>query len=101
MALLKFPDNIKSEWDAKETGSNVNSEWDRLMDEYSKKHPELFGELERIINNDLPSDFKKNYEDFLEGLAVADQEEMATRKASEVCLNFFCEQLPELIGGSG
>ena len=25
---------------------------------------------------------------------------MATRKASELCLNFFCDELPELVGGS-
>ena len=95
-----IPKNIKSEWDAKEAGSKVNSDWDRLMDEYSKKHPVLFGELERIINNDLPRDFEENYEDFLRELVAADQKEMATRKASEVCLDFFCNQLPELIGGS-
>ena len=95
-----IPENIKSEWDAKEAGSIVNADWDRLMDEYSKKHPVLFGELERIINNDLPRDFEENYVDFLGGLVVADQKEMATRKASEVCLDFFCNQLPELIGGS-
>jgi transketolase len=95
-----IPENIKFEWDAKEAGSKVNSDWDRLMDEYSKKHPVLFGELERIIKNDLPRDFEENYKDFLERLVAADQKEMATRKASEVCLDFFCNQLPELIGGS-
>jgi transketolase len=95
-----IPENIKFEWDAKAAGSKVNSDWDRLMDEYSKNHPVLFGELERIIKNDLPRDFEENYEDFLGRLVVADQKEMATRKASEVCLDFFCNQLPELIGGS-
>ena len=95
-----IPENIKSEWDAIEDGSKVNSEWDSLMNEYSKKHPVLFNELKRLINNDLPNDFEQNYEDFIEGLIAADQKDMATRKASEVCLNFFCEQLPELIGGS-
>jgi len=95
-----IPENIKSEWDAIEAGSKVNSEWDSLMNEYSKKHPVLFNELKRLINNDLPNDFEQNYEDFIEGLIAADQKDMATRKASEVCLNFFCEQLPELIGGS-
>ena len=97
---FEIPENIKSEWDAKENGSKINSEWDALMDEYSKKHPELFNELERLINNQLPNDFERNYEDFLEELLAADQKDMATRKASEVCLNFFCAQLPELIGGS-
>ena len=35
------------------------------MDEYSKKHPELFNELERLINNQLPNDFEKIMKIFL------------------------------------
>jgi transketolase len=95
-----IPENIKSEWDAKEIGSKHNSEWDALMDEYSTMYPELSNELKRLINNDLPNDFEKLYEEFLEGLVAGDQKDLATRKASELCLNFFCEQLPELVGGS-
>ena len=70
------------------------------MDEYSKMHPELSNELKRLINNELPNDFEKLFEEFLEGLVTDDQKDLATRKASEICLNFFCEQLPELVGGS-
>jgi transketolase len=70
------------------------------MNEYSKMHPELSNELERLINNELPNDFEKLYQEFLEGLVAGDKKDFATRKASEICLNFFCEQLPELIGGS-
>ena len=95
-----IPADIKSEWDAKEAGSKHNSEWDELMNEYSKMHPELSNELERLINNELPNDFEKLYQEFLEGLVAGDKKDLATRKASEICLNFFCEQLPELIGGS-
>ena len=71
-----------------------------LMKEYSKIHPKLFNELERLINNELPNDFEKYYEEFIEELVAGDQKDLATRKASEVCLNFFCELLPELVGGS-
>ena len=95
-----IPADIKSEWDAKEAGSKHNSEWDELMNEYSKMHPELSNELERLINNELPNGFEKLYQEFLEGLVAGDKKDLATRKASEICLNFFCEQLPELIGGS-
>ena len=70
------------------------------MEEYSNAHPELFNELSRLINNELPENFEKLFQEFIEGLASSDQKELATRKASEICLNFFCEQLPELVGGS-
>jgi transketolase len=95
-----IPADIKSQWDAKELGSKHNSEWDSLMNEYSRMHPELSNELQRLINNELPNDFEKLYEEFLEGLVTGDQKDLATRKASEICLNFFCEHLPELVGGS-
>jgi transketolase len=95
-----IPADIKSEWDAKEVGSKHNSEWDALMDEYSKMYPELSHELKRLINDELPNDFEKLYEEFLEDLIEGDQKDLATRKASEICLNFFCKQLPELVGGS-
>ena len=95
-----IPASIKSEWDAKESGSKHNSDWNMLMEEYSNAHPELFNELSRLINNELPENFEKLFQEFIEGLASSDQKELATRKASEICLNFFCKQLPELVGGS-
>jgi transketolase len=95
-----IPEGIKSGWDATEVGAKHNSEWDSLMDEYAKKHPELSNELQRLIDKQLPDDFEKLFEDFLQELAAGDQKDLATRKASEICLDFFCKQLPELVGGS-
>jgi transketolase len=97
---FEIPPSIKSEWDARDSGSQLNSDWDMLMEEYSKAYPKLFNELSRLINNELPDNFEKLYKEFIEGLIASDQKDFATRKASEICLNFFCEQLPELVGGS-
>ena len=93
-----IPEGIKSGWDATEVGAKHNSEWDSLMDEYAKKHPELSNELQRLIDKQLPDDFEKLFEDFLQELAAGNQTDLATRKASEICLDFFCKQLPELVG---
>ena len=95
-----IPEDIKSGWDATEVGAKHNSEWDSLMDEYAKKHPELSNELQRLINKQLPDKFEELFENFLQELAAGDQKDLATRKASEICLDFFCKQLPELVGGS-
>ena len=97
---FEIPSSIKSEWDARDSGSQLNSDWDMLMEEYSKAYPKLFNELNRLINNELPDNFEKLYIEFIEGLTASDQKDFATRKASEICLNFFCEQFPELVGGS-
>ncbi len=97
---FEIPEIIKSEWDACEVGEEVNGAWNKLMEEYSQKHPDSFAELMRLIDNKLPKNFDSAYTEFLNELVLSDQGDLATRKASEVCLNFFCQQLPELIGGS-
>ncbi len=95
-----IPENIKSEWDAQDQGEKLNKSWNQLMEEYQAKHPEDFKELNRLVANDLPENFEELYEEFLASLATGNQQDIATRKASEVCLDFFCQQLPELVGGS-
>jgi len=99
-APFHIPEFIKSEWDAKQSGSKLNDEWDKLMEEYSQSHPESFKELTRLIKNKLPENFEKSYKEFLSDLISSDEQSLATRKASELCLNFFCDELPELVGGS-
>jgi len=99
-APFHIPEFIKSEWDAKQSGSKLNDEWDTLMEEYSQSHPESFKELTRLIKNKLPENFEKSYKEFLSDLISSDEQSLATRKASELCLNFFCDELPELVGGS-
>ena len=95
-----IPDEIKSEWDGKVAGAELNASWDKLMKDYSEKHPESFKELKRVINNELPINFEDTYKDFIYELSEGDKKDIATRKASELCLNYFCEKLPELVGGS-
>ena len=99
-APFYIPESIKSEWDANESGSKLNDEWDKLMEEYSQSHPESFNELSRLIKNKLPENFEQSYKEFLSDLISSDEKSLATRKASELCLNFFCDELPELVGGS-
>ena len=60
-----IPDEIKSEWDGKVAGAELNASWDKLMKDYSEKHPESFKELKRVINNELPINFEDTYKDFI------------------------------------
>ena len=70
------------------------------MSEYSKVYPTEHALLQRLMANELPEDFTHSFETFLENLQTGEKKDVATRKASEICLDFFCEKLPELIGGS-
>jgi len=53
-----------------------------------------------LSTNCIPINFEDTYKDFIYELSEGDKKDIATRKASELCLNYFCEKLPELVGGS-
>ena len=96
---FNIPANVYDFWDAKIAGEEHNSNWDSVMRSYESKHPERYVELTRRIDGKLPANFDSKYENFLNE-AISNDTPMATRKASQVCLDFFVKELPELIGGS-
>ena len=96
---FNIPANVYDFWDAKIAGEEHNSNWDSIMRSYESKHPERYVELTRRIDGKLPANFDSKYESFLNE-AISNDAPMATRKASQVCLDFFVKELPELIGGS-
>ena len=97
---FEIPENITAEWNMCQEGALINSEWDDLMMQYLQAFPKEHALLQRLISNELPEDYTQSFEAFLVDLNNAENKDVATRKASEICLNFFCEKLPELIGGS-
>ena len=97
---FEIPEKIRAEWNHCEAGDASNSQWNDVMALYSEDYPIEHALLQRLIANEIPEDFTQSFEAFLEELQAGENKDVATRKASEVCLNFFCEQLPELVGGS-
>ena len=98
-AEFELTDEIYNFWDAKESGANVNSEWDDVIKSYQEKYPEKSKELLRRIEGNTPENFESNFNQFLKDCDT-NNSPMATRKASKACLDFFVKELPELIGGS-
>ena len=93
------PDSVYDFWDASKIGEEKNSEWAGMMGLYKEKYPEEHGELERRIASDMPGDFEEKYNKFLSE-CNDNNSSMATRKSSQVSLDFFVKELPELVGGS-
>ena len=94
-----IPEEIYEAWNAVESGEKDNCIWDELLIKYGDMFPEEHGLLLRLINNELPKDFSSKMDEFI--LSTLDKtNSVATRKASEQCLDFLCPELPELIGGS-
>ncbi len=75
-------------------GERAQADWNALMGRYRGAHPELAGELERVLRGDLPAGFDADLPRYQVGT------KLATRKASEAALNAVARHLPEMIGGS-
>ena len=94
-----IPNPVYEDWNAVSDGQSKNKEWDSVMASLKEENAEKYNELARRISGDLPKDFEKKYNDFLQHCDT-ENASMATRKASQVCLDFFVKEMPELVGGS-
>jgi transketolase len=96
---FEIPEEIYAGWDAKEKGRQRERTWNEKMTAYSEAFPELATELRRRLEGKLPVDWQKKSQAFI--TAVNEKaEKIATRKASQNCLNGYGPSLAELIGGS-
>ncbi len=98
-APFEIPADIYAGWDAKENGAKLESDWDKSFAAYSNAYPEEAAELKRRMAGDLPADWQEKAAAFINDVN-AKAEKVATRKASQHCLNGYGPLLPEIIGGS-
>lgn len=94
-----IPEAIYSGWNAKQRGAVAESDWQTLFTAYGSAHPVKAAEFERRVKGELPNDFAQIAEEYAQKAQGA-AEKIATRKASQNCLNAFGPGLPELLGGS-
>ncbi|MFQ3235254.1 MAG: transketolase [Paraglaciecola sp.] len=98
-AAFDIPADIYAGWDAKVAGAQKEQDWNDTLANYAKAHPELAGELKRRLEGDLPADFAAKSQAFVEQ-AQEKGENIASRKASQNCIEAFSPLLPEVLGGS-
>ncbi len=98
-APFEVPADIYAAWNAREAGSQREQAWQAAFDRYAAEYPELAAELKRRISGELPADFPAKADAFIRQ-CQAEAQTIASRKASEMCLNAFGPLLPELLGGS-
>lgn len=94
-----IPEDIYSQWNAKEQGQKNQEIWQELFNSYQKQYPELAAELLRRINGELPKNWEIEAHKYVEQV-VAKKESLATRQASQKTLNAYGSVLPEFLGGS-
>jgi transketolase len=94
-----IPADIKSAWDARETGEAAESAWAEKFEAYRRSHAERAAEFERRMAGDMPVNWEEEASKIIAELQAAGGD-VATRKSSQIALNRFGPMLPELIGGS-
>ena len=94
-----IPADLYAAWDATQVGAERHARWQDAFAAYAAAYPEEAAELARRMRGVLPAD----WEDIMDNLVmdtVMEAQTVATRKASQLALNYLGPALPELIGGS-
>lgn len=98
-APFEIPSDLYEGWDASAKGASAQSSWNEQLDAYRKEFPDLAVEFERRTSGQLPIDFGEKADAYIAD-CQAKMEKVASRKASQNCLNAYGPLLPELLGGS-
>lgn len=98
-APFVVPEEIYAHWDAREAGSQAELAWNASMSDYRDTHPALADEFERRMRGELPEEFTKGVDEFI-AKCVANESDVASRKASQQAIAALAPLLPELLGGS-
>lgn len=98
-APFDIPEEIYQGWRAKGTGTLRQAEWEILFDRYTALYPEFAIELTRRTHGELPDHFVIHADAFIAQLQSRALT-IATRQASQMAIEEYAPQIPELIGGS-
>ncbi len=98
-APFEIPQDYYDAWDAKEKGQQRENAWQEAMQAYTQAYPELAEEFTRRLKGELPASWQSDMTAFIKETNSAGAN-IATRKASQNCLETFKGLLPELLGGS-
>ena len=90
---------IYDSWSAVEKGIALEKEWDNLCKEFAESEPDKFDLMQRLIRGEMPDNFDSDFDKFIDGLS-SNSDSQATRKSSQIVLEFLQANLPVLIGGS-
>ncbi len=94
-----IPKDVYADWAAAAQGKAMQADWRELFKAYKTAHPKLALEFVRRMKGDLPKGFQQTAFDAVVS-AHTKAETVASRKASQIALEFFTAALPEMLGGS-
>ncbi len=98
-APFVVPQAVYEAWDATQKGCVLEQQWQAMFEQYCVAYPALAQALLRRMTGTLPEGWADAMEAYKEA-TQAKSEKIATRKASQNCLDVLGPLLPELLGGS-
>ena len=93
-----IPESIYQNIDTQK-GIRAEQDWIAVSLEYFQTAPQVYNEFMRRVNRDLPDNWPQIKQELLE-LSLNMKQPIATRVASQQCLEYLVPQFPELLGGS-
>jgi transketolase len=94
-SFLVPPEALSHFRKARETGAQLEQDWEQLWRGYQKAFPAEAAELDRIWKGELPEDWEGSLPSF-----GADAKPLATREASGKTIAALCSKIPQFLGGS-
>jgi transketolase len=76
-------------------GKDEEAKWQERVERWGSEHPDLKAWMDRILEHKLPDGWDSDVPVF-----SADDDPIATRKASNKVIQWAAKQVPELVGGS-
>jgi len=94
-----IPQEVYADWDAKADGDLLVADWNQRFAKFEAAFPEKAAEFTRRMAGELPANFAEIAVQAV-GAAHDKAETVASRKASQIALEFFTAAIPEMLGGS-
>ncbi|WP_010649158.1 transketolase [Oceanobacillus massiliensis] len=91
------PEEVYADFDEKivKKGAAKEAEWNKLLNDYKAKYPELAKEFELALKDELPADWEKDLPVY-----QPTDKALATRASSGEVLNGIAKSVPNFFGGS-
>ncbi|MDP2155644.1 MAG: transketolase, partial [Sulfuricella sp.] len=96
---FEIPKDVYEGWDCRTKGQGLETLWNNKFAEYAAVFPAEAAEFKRRMAGGLPANWKQHAADFI-AKTNEKAETIATRKASQNCINGLAPALPEFLGGS-
>lgn len=98
-APFEIPQNLYEAWSHKADGRLQEEAWLTVCEAYQRAYPTDYFEFLRRINGDLPDEWDTLAQTFLDQ-CLKQSKPLATRQASQQCIAYWGQYLPEMLGGS-